>query len=335
MHNAYIYPVTKHSGNTARNPYIGNFIQSLSSAFSFENKADYTSFGILNLLKYHQDIDYIFLNWIENIPDRRFGLLQTAFFLSYIYCFKGKRKMVWVLHNKISHDKQHLFLKKQIFRILFRKSDFIITHAREGIEFAASYGRTSSIVYLPHPVTPKDIVVREKKFDILIWGSIIPYKGIDKFLTFLKDNNLLLKYKIKIIGLSSSPEYFRSLKAFENEAIQIENIFLEEYDLSILTAEARCVLFTYSESSVLSSGALMDTIAYHANIVGPDTGAFRDMSEDGHLITYRDFPDLINKLEFVISHSYNILKQETKSLDDLSWGYFAKQLITMFSPDNL
>jgi hypothetical protein len=63
-------------------------------------------------------------------------------------------------------------------------------------------------------------------------------------------------------------------------------------ELINLVDESQFVLFTYSDSSVLSSGALMDTLTMGAGIIGPDTGAFSDLAEEGIIRVYKDFSDI-------------------------------------------
>ncbi|NJO67966.1 MAG: glycosyltransferase family 4 protein [Bacteroidetes bacterium] len=181
MNNSYIYPVNANSKPEVYNPYIENFILYLSSRFNFLNKNDYSKVGILNIVKYHFRIKYIFLHWIENVPDRKFGVLQSLFFILYLFVFKGNRKIVWVMHNRISHFKEHLYLKRLLFKLVLKKSYFIFTHSSDGVEYARELGRTDNVVYLAHPVVFHENASQVKEFDILIWGSILPYKGIDSF----------------------------------------------------------------------------------------------------------------------------------------------------------
>jgi len=51
--------------------------------------------------------------------------------------------------------------------------------------------------------------------------------------------------------------------------------------LQNLIAKSILVLFTFSKVSILSSGILIDSLGYGANIVGPKVGAFKDLSIDG------------------------------------------------------
>jgi len=74
-------------------------------------------------------------------------------------------------------------------KFLAKRSDIIITHASEGIGFAEelAMGIKSKVLYFPHPVKNrlKTNSNSIKPIDILIWGTIAEYKGIDKFLDFL------------------------------------------------------------------------------------------------------------------------------------------------------
>ncbi len=296
--NIYIYPNTSRDANLGLyNPYIDDLIRSFSSYYNFINKDKPSNSGIFDLLKYLNKTDFVFFNWIEKLPENKGGSIQTMFlFLLFPILKLFNIRIIWTMHNKLSHSNEHLFLKKVIFRKMLRKANYIVTHSSEGIIYGESMvpGSGSKIHYFPHPV--KDRRKKEQKeflYDILIWGTISPYKGIDKFLDFLRTNNLEEKYKVLIVGKSTSESYFKSILKYVNQNIQIQNKFIEDNMLRDLIKQSKIILFTYSKSSILSSGVLMDSIGYGANIIGPDVGAFTDLAKDRILNTFNDFDQLI------------------------------------------
>lgn len=327
MTNAYIYPVTKNSKPSAYNPYIDNFIKYLSPKLKFLNNKDFSSIGILNIIKYHRKIDYIFLHWIENVPDRKFGILQTFFFIVYMYVFKGNRKVIWVMHNKVSHFKKYYYLKKLIFYTMLRKSHLILTHANDGVAYAQELGRVKDVIYIPHPIVFQENSSVRKEFDVLIWGSILPYKGIHDFLQHLKQREDLKKYSINIIGKASDPLYFQELKTYQSDHIKIENRYIENSELKELVAKARCVLFPYNSESVLSSGALMDTIGMGGCVIGPSKGAFKDLAKTGMILTYKTYNQLTCLLDNIISDN-NPRQTSVESYELLTWENFSEKFFS-------
>ncbi len=337
---AYLYPVTSRLTTGVYNPYLDHFMDSTGYFINYLNRQQPSKSGILNIFRFLYRIDILFLNWAENIPDKKGGLIQSIFLLMLLRLKSVFGiKIIWTLHNKISHSPEKLFLKRKLFTALLKKSDFIITHSKEGILFAESLLPDSGrkIFCFPHPVVPKkNYNQKVKNYDILIWGTIAPYKGIDSFLAFLKKNDLLERYRILISGKILSPEFHEVIKKYERSNITIENRFISDKELGEFIGASRAVLFTYSRNSVLSSGALTDSLSYGASVIGPNIGAFSDMRELGIIQTYDDFDQLPDIMQN-IGLSYN--KNEDEKLQEFirshTWDRFSKALCNKMKQNNL
>lgn len=328
---AYLYPITNRLKTGIYNPYLDHFMRSTEEYILFLNKQSPSDTGIFNLLKYFGRIDLVFLNWIENLPEKKGGWMQAVFFLVFL---RIKRwlgiRVVWTLHNKISHSAQHRQWKEVLFNNLLKYSDLIITHSREGIRFACQRhpGAERRLFYFPHPVTPAEVQLQnEKKYDILIWGTMAPYKGIDAFLEFLEQQNKLSSYRILIAGKAVSPQFFEKIDKYSSPNIIIKNQFVDSGELSRMIARSAIVLFTYSGASVLSSGALMDSIANRACVVGPHVGAFAEMAEEGIIHSYHNFNELQDILETSKSNDSDLMMEKLeKFIGEHSWPAFSKAL---------
>ncbi len=334
MKNAYIYPLSaKNKKDSAYNPYVDDFIESMGTHFNFTNKSKPSTTGILDFLKYLFRTNYVFFNWIEDIPDKKYGLVQTIFLLIFLNIAKYHNiKIIWTMHNKLSHFHENLFLKRIIFFVLLKKANCIITHASEGIVYAESIltGSNKKIIYIPHPVKTKINDHAEiKTIDLLLWGSLSEYKGIIEFLEYLFSKKLENRYEIYIIGKSSSRKFFDSLSALSNEHIIIKDNFPDENYLRSLISQSKIVLFTYAKSSILSSGALMDSIGFGANIIGPNVGAFTDIKKEGIIETFDDFDDLIDKIDIGLERSATRDDKRIASfIHDNSWKEFVEKIST-------
>ena len=88
---------------------------------------------------------------------------------------------------------------------MIRHSDLIITHSHDGLEFVGKFFpvHQSKIKYIVHPTDEllEYNIEPEKEYDILIWGTIHPYKGVVEFLDYLKESDKLNSYKILISGI--------------------------------------------------------------------------------------------------------------------------------------
>ncbi len=301
--NIYMYPIEDPRKSISKNPYIDKLIKSLEdNSCNIVNKEHISKFGILDLLLYIGKVDTYYLNWVENLPDKRFGWIQSIVFMFIFFILKlfGK-KIVWMMHNKLSHSKKGLFLKIVTNYILVNYADVILTHSLDGIRFGNIFLKKSrKIEFIHHPLENKTKNIDhslDRDIDILIWGSISPYKGIDTFLEYLKNSEVSNQYNIHIVGKITNKELEEKLNRYVTDKIIIENDFVSTQRLEELFNRSKMALFTYAGYSTLSSGALMDTLSYNNYVIGPNVGAFRDLNEEGLIDTFVDFDNLIEKLE--------------------------------------
>jgi beta-1,4-mannosyltransferase len=300
---AYLYPISARNGSSPYNPYLDNFLNSTKTHLVCLNEEFPSNIGILDIFRFLKEADFLILNWVEDLPEKKGGIIQSAVFLILLKLLRFSRvKVIWTLHNKFTHSSRRLYIKKLLFFNLLEKSDLIITHSEEGISFAESLrpGAASRVFYFPHPIVPVAGALKEdidKKYDILIWGTLAPYKAIDTFLESLALHNSLNRYRIMIAGRAVSDEFFSRISKYGNENITIRNQYINKEDLAMLIGQSRAVLFTYSGESVLSSGALIDSVAYGARVIGPDVGAFADLAKAGVISTYDSFEQLLELLD--------------------------------------
>jgi hypothetical protein len=314
------------------NPYLDDLVLSLSKYYHIINKETPSAMGIFGLFKFLPKTNYVLFNWIEKLPENKAGMLQSfALFILFPLFKIFNVKIIWTMHNKLTHSKKHQRISNAIFRSMLKKSDYILTHSSEGIEFGESLvtGAKSRIHYFPHPIKDRrSNNTIQKKYDILIWGSLSPYKGIIPFLEYLHKNKVENKYKILIIGTASSEEFFKEISALQTDTIEIRNEFIEDSKLQQIIEESEIVLFSYNNASILSSGALIDSIGYGAQVIGPHVGAFADLAKDDIVQTFQNFDELIPKIDKYLKGEN---KQESKVktenfIKENSWDKYAEYI---------
>jgi beta-1,4-mannosyltransferase len=331
----YIYPITARGTDESGNPYIKNLVKSLSDRYLIINKDKPSNNGIIQLYQLFFKTDIVFFNWIENLPERKAGFIQTLLLLSILRIFKiSGKKVLWTMHNKVSHTHTKIKLKQYVFSRLLKLSDFIITHSTEGINYGKEMGGKNNIRYFPHPVVMSEIKEAknnaDKVYDVLIWGLMTPYKGLSRFLKFLKENNIN-HFSILIAGKFVSDDYYKEVLAYKTDKINIINRFIEKDELEIFMNQSKVVLFTYQDSTVLSSGVLMDTLAHGATILGPTTGSFSDFAKEGLLFTYKDFGELTGLIQKILKKEISINQNKiSEFLKNITWERYVEFLETKF-----
>lgn len=295
MEKIYIYPQFDYTTADSPNPYIVDFQRALSSHYKIVNKQS-NHIGVLDFFNYLFKADIYILNWIEDLPIYKYGKIQILFFLLFLGISKLiNKKIIWVLHNKYSHFTSKNSWTDFMYSVLMKYSDLIITHSREGISFTKEnyFSYVNKVKYINHPI--RELIVKtpqkEKEYDFLIWGTIQPYKGILEFLKFL-DTNETTSFKILIAGKCFDKHYKKDITSLLSNNITFKDEFFTMDEIAEMAGYCEFILFVHNAISVLSSGALMDSIRMGVKIIGPHRGAFKDLSTLSFINTYKNYKDI-------------------------------------------
>lgn len=295
MEKVFLYPKFNRYFGTP-NPYIFNFHDALEKKFRVVNKNS-TPRGILNLFLHFHQTDVFIFNWIETLPEKKYGKVQVSLFKLFLrLCRVNKKKIIWVLHNKGSHHGKDSKRFNTLFNRMFQVADVIITHSNSGLSFCKeNYPNYSyKVKVINHPINSPLISSEfyEKKFDLAIWGTIFPYKGIDKFLEFTKDKPEYENVKILIVGKCPDLNYRKKLESIAASNVELDfNLYTLE-ELANICQLSKFTLFTYRSETVISSGSLIDSIRMRSKIIGPDHGAFKDLKHYSFIKTYNSFEEI-------------------------------------------
>lgn len=293
-----IYPHSTSKGDIRVNPYISDFIQTLEQNGMIIANPPHKN-PLFSLIPQKTDSDAYIFHWLENVPDYKYGVLQTLAAIWLLFKIKlHNKKVIWFLHNKQPHIMKHRWSKKLLIRLLLRKADLIVTHATEGIkvvqdQYPKAVPRT---IFLHHPTKNRieEYMPQPAETDLLIWGNISRYKGVPEFVRFATRHSL--KLKTKIIGKCSSTELLEELRTEGNDRISIEDRSIPFDELKQEIRKSRFVLIPYAAESILSSGILMDSLSFGAQVIGPDVGSFKDYAADPllNVYTFHTFEDIPN-----------------------------------------
>lgn len=316
--NLYFFPPYR---STEGNPYSRHFKESISSYYNIVEKNNIRDKGLrIDLLKHSFKDDIFVLNWVESV-EGRFLLFFISLLSLFIVKLRGK-KIVWMMHNIEPHQGFDVY-SKTIMRFLYRYANVIIAHSTLAYEMACKKSQ-ASVHFFCHPFTGYQGVSsrHDNSIDIFIWGAITPYKGIAEFLETMASFGL--KYRVLILGKCIDKELLNRINIIceKNESITFDNRRADLQELRTYCSNSRYVLFPYKTHSVSSSGALIDTIEMGGNAIGPNTGAFHDLEQEGLCFTYNDNDELFA----LLSQNRRINEAMVRDyLIEHSWDAFASQ----------
>ena len=295
MKRIYLFPPIDLKCSNS-NPYIANFQSALKAHYSllFPIKRKF-EFSGLSLLLASFKADYFIVNWIESVMTSSHKVLQYLFTVSAFHILKYRKgKIIWMYHNMHPHQGENMY-SKMIQKYLYKNSNWIISHSKEAANFVKTQSK-AIVIYKCHPI--KEISITRKiethPCDILIWGTILPYKGIVEFISkpFVRNS----QWNIHIIGTCKDKQLENEIKELCNTNIKYENRHIDFNELYYKIQNCKYVLFPYIGNCVSSSGALIDTLVFGGTPIGPDKGAFKDLSEEQLCFTYQNDAELSNIL---------------------------------------
>jgi|SRR5574344_45521 beta-1,4-mannosyltransferase len=281
------------------------------------------------LLKNSLRADIFLLSFVESIGFQKLGFIQFLMAHISIWIMRMRhKKIIFIYHNIRPHQGEN-FMSKSIIKTLLKRSILVISHSKGATDFAIKqlhfFGwNADKVKYVCHPVDALDIKpvkpdneADDAQYDVLIWGDILPYKGVEEFVT---DASVLAAgLKVKIFGLCKydgvEEKILASGFSFENKRASFEEI-------AWYCAHCNYVLFPYLRGSISSSGLLIDTVAMGGTPIGPALGAFKDLSDEGVCLIYNSIQEMVN----IISDRENrtVISNEARRdfIEHNSWPNF-------------
>ncbi len=279
--------------------------------------------------------DVFLLSFVETIAFHRLAWIQQWMALAALRIMKiRRRKIIFIFHNPRPH-KGETPISRRLTDAQLRQADVVIAHSQEAatvarLRLAVLAEDPGKVCYIAHPVTPftGQAAPAVAPFDILIWGDLLPYKGVLEFVRepALAESGLC----VRIIGRCDDPAYARELEVSLPAGVSFENRRAPFEELASLSKAARYVLFPYLPGSVSSSGVLMDTLALGGTPVGPAIGAFSDLAKEGLCLTYSS----VEELFVILSGKQGIdPDRRTAFIRNHSWEAFAKTIWQLASAE--
>lgn len=225
---------------------------------------------------------------IESKPDLVILNWWTFFWqpgMAYISRRLRKRgiKTVFLCHNLFDHDAKGL--KPKVSKVLLKQADAYIVHASEQADQLRSINPNASILQKIHPIydqfpAPNKELEKRGRLEILFFGFIRPYKGLDVLTKALADLDDRQVYLTVVGEPWGDREDIRS----KLEQAGVPNL---ELHLSYVDDQAAANYFDRADIVALpylsATGSGVVALAYHYNkpVLATRVGGLVDVVDDG------------------------------------------------------
>lgn len=225
-----------------------------------------------------------------------------------IICFVAfifRKKCIIGIHDVVAHEKKD-YIKVKIYNyVICLFATRVITFSRfSQAELKKYFNNNSLIYYFGLTKNLRKIDYLNKDIDILIFGRMLPYQGLDLIPT-LFDN-------IKDLKVVLAGKGFSHLK-INNKNVEVIGSFIEEDKLDNLLMRTKVFLLPYI--SATQSGSIPYVATYKCRFIASNVGALPEqISGLGKIIK------TINSQS--IQDAYDSIIEEPYSEDDYSkWVY--------------
>lgn len=279
-----------------------------------------------------------FLNKID--PDIVFSPLIPDTIGCLIY--KYRKKYVQLIHDPFPHTGENSF-RENIFRKLAYKlvPKFVILNKSQMNEFLDYWGLNENQVlnnrlgaYTCTKLFINQETIKNKNFNILFYGRISPYKGIEYLCeAMLKVHNSYPDVTLTIAG--NGTFYFDISKYERLPFIKIENRYISTEEIATLLENCSINVLPYTDAT--QSGVVLTSYAFNKPIIASNVGGMSEYVIDGKtgiLVPPRDVDALADAIIDLIGNKNKLIELETniklQNEGESSWREIASKYINFF-----
>jgi glycosyltransferase involved in cell wall biosynthesis len=249
---------------------------------------------------------------------------------------------VHTIHDYTGHSGERNYWAENFNRSLINSNKQKIIHAQSSICHGQDGNylrekRISIILYGPLEIYQvwKNDSLREENNNILFFGRISPYKGIEYLINAVP----IIKEKISDLKVTLAGEgsYYFDIKSLkENSTYQIINRYIPNKELVQLIQKSVLVVCPYTDAT--QSGVIMTAYAFNKPVVATNVGGISEIVKDdvtGRLVPPRDSQRLAEAIIDLLKHpekrktmAENICRNINEG--KFNWSSIAKQTIEVY-----
>ncbi len=276
-----------------------------------------------------RSIRLVHLNWFENVTDSSYTNALYSFIkkmlLLLVLRFTGK-KLVWTMHNRMTHERRTGFFSRALTRRLFSQADAIVIHSEQSRALLAARGVQSKVHYIPHPDFINVYGPRVgqppsgPRLSLLFLGVIKPYKNIE--LLIQAAGHFPDAVSLTLAGKAYSDAYKRQIEKLAASAsnVSLKAEFIPDHQLPVLIGQCDLLVLPYDLQSSLNSGTVLLGFSYGKTVICPRIGTLADMTamqENFYTYHYNSSEEHSQKLIEMMGRAVEMKKQNARSFEKM------------------
>ncbi len=305
------------------------------------------------LMREAHETDVLHIHWIHPyiFGDGFYSsLLRISQFLMDVWLSQWTGvKLVWTVHNQLSHDGLFPRLELWARRVLSRRVDRLILLNQSTLDsLSQSYGfNPAKAEMIPHGhyrdyylslvdsiVARQELGLSQSGLVYLNLGILKPYKGIERLLKTWRDNPTVAEGNTLLIaGKPYSQMYGSTLAELADGANSIVLMpeFVEDSKIHLFFSAADVVVLPFEK--ILNSGGLILAMSFGKPIIAPDLGGISEQLGDAGQLLYN--PNDPQGLTRMLEKSqkidlYELGRLSAQACDRLDWDPIAEKTLQVY-----
>lgn len=298
-------------------------------------------------------VDVLHLHWIHPyiLGDRFHSSLFYSFqFLIDLLCTHWIGvKLVWTVHNQLSHDAKfprlELWVRSRLSKLVDRL--ILLNHSTHNL-LAQDYGfnvdkakiishghyRNSYPPLIEQSLARQGLGLSQSGLVYLNLGILKPYKGIEHLIRTWNSNQSFVEGNTLVIaGKPYGREYGLTLAELTDgsKSIALMPEFVEDSKINLLFSAADIAVLPFKK--ILNSGSLILAMSFAKPIIAPDLGGIAELLGDAGKLLYDpgDPQGLAHMLKKSLHTDLNELgKLTAQACDRLDWRPIAQKTLQVY-----
>lgn len=258
-------------------------------------------------------------------------------------------KVVWTIHNRISHEAQFSHLELWTIRQLVKLVDRIIVHHQAALlELADLYqfnpGKATVIPHGHYRTIYGEAIAPEAARAILglpntgkvylNLGMLRPYKGIERLLQTWRDHpEVTANHTLLIAGKALGDAYGQQLvqQVAEVKGVVLHQGFVEDHLIAVYFSAANVVVLPFE--NILTSGSLILAMSYGKPIIAPRLPGMTETLGTATELLYdpRNEQGLFQAIQQSTQIDLNAMSQKVhQACHQLDWGKIGEKTYQIY-----
>lgn len=247
-------------------------------------------------------------------------------------------KTVYLCHNLFDHDAG--FVVKSISQFLIRRADGYVVHSADQAEALKEINPQAKILNTILPIfskssVPKKALPPRGRLEIMFFGFIRPYKGLEVLLeavSSLNDQEVFLT----VVGepWGNREQLLQDIKKYSIPNVELHLRYVDDAEAASYFNRADIIALPYLSATGSAVAAL--AYGYSKPVIATRVGGLKDAvveGETGWLVQPNNSQEITDVIRSTTRQEAKKMKKNVKKFcENNSWDNMSREMITLFEP---